>query len=187
MTILNVLITLLPIASYFALEGRKNMPSMHWPKMAPSLSLNYENDPSRMTGKWGGRRAQIVKLQDVVTLTVWLEKATYLRAECGPRALVTKRAGKGVPDPVAPLDPSFGGKLLARCSERAAGPTVFNALIQKRLSGLPRVDFVASDDHVIWTLPFLRKSGEAMEIFDALSVVADELDKFPRDGGTTRA
>jgi hypothetical protein len=187
MTPLFVLLGLLPIAVYFWREHKLATPSLQWPALGRILGLQYEANPPRMSGKWTGRPVAVESGPAGVTVSAWLSAATSLRVECGPKELVTKRAGVLVPDPVEPLDKDFRDKLLARCSDKAAGPTVFDAALQQRLAGLPHVDFVGQGTRVVWTLPVLKDPDGAEALLGALCAVADGLESFPQAGGLPRA
>jgi hypothetical protein len=185
--ILLALAALLPIALYFWRERALSTPSLQWPTLAKILGLQYEANPPRMSGKWNGRAVAVESGAAGATLTAWLSAPTRLRVECGPRELVAQRAGIVLPDPVEPIDKDFRGRLLARCSDKGAGPTVFDAALQQRLAGLPHVDFVGSETRVVWSAPALRDPDGAEAILGALCAVADGLESFPQGGGLPRA
>lgn len=187
MTALIALLALVPIGLYVWREHRMATPALQWPVLAKILGLQYESNPPRMSGKWNGRTLAVESGAAGVTATAWLAAATALRVECGPKELVTKRAGLVLPDPVEPLDAAFRDTLLARCSVKAAGPTVFDAALQQRLAGLPHVDFVGVDARVVWTVPALKDPDGAEALLGALCAVADGLESFPRSGGLPRA
>jgi hypothetical protein len=187
MTLLLLVAGLIPVGLYFWREHKTSTPSLQWPILAKILGLQYEAEPPRMSGKWNGRTAAVETSPAGVALTVWLNAPTVLRVECGPKELVAKRAGIVLPDPVEPIDRDFRDKLLARCSDKAAGPTVFDAALQQRLAGLRDVDFVGSDTRVSWTVPVLKDPDSAEAILGALCAVADGLEHFPRSGGLPRA
>jgi hypothetical protein len=134
-----------------------------------------------MTGDWGGRRVQINTLSNGVTLTMWLKTPTSVRVECGPKAVVLKRNLPIAPNPVAALEPAFE-QFLARSSDKAAGPAVFDSSLQGRLAYMSEVDFVGTDISVIWTVPHLKESADAEPILHALGAVAEALEKFPAGG-----
>ena len=186
MILLAVLGAMLPIGLYFWREHKLSTPSLQWPTLAKILGLQYEAKPPRMSGKWNGRQVAVEPVADGVTVTAWLSAATSLRVECGLPELVTKRAGIVLQDPVEPIDRAFRDKLLARCSVKAAGPTVFDAALQKRLAALPQVDFIGEDTRVVWNAPVLKDPDGAEALLGALCAVADGLESFPR-GGTPLA
>ena len=187
MSALLALVALAPIAWYFWREHKLSTPSLQWPDLRKVLGLTYEADPPRMGGNWNGRKVAIESGDAGVTLTAWLSAETSLRVECGPRALVTKRAGMLVPDAVEPVDKDFREKLLARCSDKAAGAVVFDSTMQQRLAGLPAVDFVGEQFRVVWTVPSLREVDAAEALLGALCAVADGLESFPKAGGMPSA
>lgn len=184
--LLAVLGALLPLGIYLWREHKTSTPSLQWPTLAKILGLQYEAKPPRMSGKWNGRRVAVEPAEGGVTVTAWLSAATSLRVECGPADLVTKRAGIVLQDPVEPIDRSFRDRLLARCSLKAAGPTVFDAALQQRLAALPQVDFIGEDTRVVWNAPVLKDPDGAEALLGALCAVADGLESFPR-GGTPLA
>jgi hypothetical protein len=186
MMILLALVALIPIGLFFWREHKMSTPSLQWPVLAKILNLQYEADPPRMSGNWNGRRVA-VESGPAVSITTWLNAATSLRVECGPKELVTKRAGLVLPDPVEALDRDFRDKMAARCSDKAAGPIVFDAALQKHLAALPQVDFVGEDTRVVWTAPALKDPDSAEKLLGALCAVADGLEHFPRPGGMPRA
>lgn len=184
--LLAVLAALIPIGLYFWREHKTSTPSLQWPTLAKILALQYDAAPPRMSGNWNGRRVAVESSPSGVTITAWLSAATSLRVECAAKDVVTKRAGLVLQDPVDPLDPAFRDKLLARCSVKAAGPTVFDAALQKRLAALAHVDFVGEDTRVVWNAPVLKDPDGAEALLGALCAVADGLESFPR-GGTPLA
>jgi len=181
------LLAVVPIGLYFWREHKMATPALQWPVLGKILGLQYEANPPRLSGQWNGRMVAAESAASGVTVTAWLAAATSLRVECGPKELVTKRAGLVLPDPVEPLDADFRDTLLARCSVKAAGPTVFDAALQQRLAGLPHVDFVGADTRVVWTVPTLKDPDGAEAVLGALCAVADGLESFPRSGGLPRA
>jgi hypothetical protein len=177
------LVALIPIGLYFWREHKMSTPSLQWPVLAKILGLEYDNAPPRISGNWNGRRVAVESGPgDVVLVTAWLNTATSLRVECGPKELVTRRAGLVLPDPVEALDRDFRDKMAARCSEKSAGTTVFDAALQQHLAALPEVDFVGADTRVVWTVPALKDPNSAEKILGALCAVADALEHFPRAG-----
>jgi hypothetical protein len=184
MTIIIAAVVLVAIVLFFANSIRRRTPSEQWPLLAPNLKLGYEDDPARMTGDWVGRHVQVLSLPASVSLTMWLKTPTRLRVECGPKDAVAKRPGYSSAESVAAVDAAFRDKFLARCSEKNPGAVVFDGALQIRLSDMPRVDFVGSDQSVIWTLPDLKDQAEAESIFGALRVIVDSLERFPFEGAT---
>lgn len=182
-----VLLAAVPFGLFFWREHRMATPALQWPILAGVLRLQYEAAPPRLSGSWNGRRVAVQTEDGKVTLTAWLSAATRLRVECGPKELVTKRAGIVLPDPFEAGDRAFRERLLARCSDKAAGPTVFDAAMQQRLAHLPDVDFVGQDTRVVWTVPALKTPDSAEALLGALCAVADGLESFPVPGGLPRA
>jgi hypothetical protein len=180
--LLAVLGAMLPLGIYFWREHKLSTPSLQWPVLAKILALQYDAAPPRMSGKWNGRRVAVETSPGGATVTAWLNAETSLRVECGLAELVTKRAGIVLQDPVEPIDRAFRDKLLARCSVKAAGPTVFDAAMQQRLAALTQVDFVGEDTRVVWTTPILKDPDGAEALLGALCAVADGLESFPRGG-----
>lgn len=172
----------LPAAWYFWRDHKLNTPSLQWPAMKTILGLQYEANPPRLGGTWNGRKVAIESRDGAVTVTAWLNAETSLRVECGPAALVTKRAGMLVPDAVAPAVTAFRDKLLARCSDKNAGPLVFDVTMQQRLADLPAVDFVGEQYRVVWTVPVVRDPNETEALLGALCAIADGLESFPKSG-----
>lgn len=185
--ILYVLVLLAPIAWYFWREHKLNTPSLQWPSLKKLLGLDYQADPPRMGGNWNGRKVALESGESGVTLTAWLNAETSLRVECGPKDVVTKRAGVLVPDAVAPVDAAFRDKLLARCSSKDAGAVVFDQTMQQRLAGLKAVDFVGEQYRVVWKVPVVREIDEAEALLGALCAVADGLESFPKPGAMPNA
>jgi hypothetical protein len=173
---------LIPLGLYFWVEHKTSTPSLQWPALAKILALQYDATPPRMSGSWNGRRVAVESVTGAVAVTAWLNAETSLRVECAPADVVTKRAGLVVQDPVEAIDRAFGEKLLARCSVKAAGPTVFDAALQKRLAALPHVDFTGQDTRVVWNVPVVKDPDGAEALLGALCAVADGLESFPRGG-----
>jgi hypothetical protein len=169
--LLTVLGAMIPLGLYFWIEHKTSTPSLQWPTLAKILALQYDAAPPRMSGNWNGRRVAVESGAGVVTLTAWLNGETSLRVECAPADVVTKRAGL-----------AFRDKLLARCSVKTAGSTVFDAALQKRLAALPHVDFKGEDTRVVWNVPFVKDPDGAEALLGALCAVADGLESFPRGG-----
>ena len=186
-TIVLVLIAAAPFALYFWHEHKVSTPSLQWPVLAKLLNMTCEDDPPRMHGNWNGRRVAFEATPAGATVTVWLNAATRLRVECGPIERVTRRAGIVLPDPVEPLDKTFRDKLRARCSEKAAGPTVFDVALQQRLAALPAVDFIGQGAKVTWTVPAVKDIDSVEALLGALCAVADGLESFPQGGTAPRA
>jgi hypothetical protein len=181
--LLAILGAMLPLGFYFWNEHKTSTPSLQWPALAPILGLQYAAAPPRMAGSWNGRRVAIESGAAGIRLTAFLTSPTSLRVECGPTELVKRRAGLVVQDPVEPIDRDFRDQLLARCSQKSAGTVVFDAAMQKRLAGLPHVDFVGQEASVVWAVPAVKDPDGAEALLGALCAVADGLDSFPRAGG----
>jgi hypothetical protein len=176
-----------PAAWYFWRDHQLNTPSMQWPKLKTILGLAYEADPPRLGGAWNGRKVALEAVDGAVTATAWLNAETSLRVECGPKELVTKRAGMLVPDAVEPAVAAFREKLLARCSDKPAGLLVFDATMQQRLTELPVVDFVGEQFRVIWKVPVVKDPNETEALLGALCAIADGLESFPKPGAMPNA
>lgn len=188
MTALLILLAFaLPAAWYFWRDHKLNTPSLQWPAMKSVLGLQYEADPPRLGGAWNGRKVAIESGADGVTVTAWLNAETSLRVECGPKDVVTKRAGMVVPDALVPGVTAFRDKLLARCSDRNAGALVFDATMQSRLADLPAVDFVGEQFRVVWKVPYVRDINETEALLGALCAIADGLESFPKSGAMPNA
>lgn len=185
--ILVLLACAAPFIWYFWHEHKLNTPSLQWPAMKAVLGLTYEANPPRLGGAWNGRKVAIETADGAVTVTTWLNAETRLRVECGPSELVTKRAGMLVPDAVDPSEPAFRDKLLARCSDKAAGPLVFDSTMQQRLASLPVVDFVGEQFRVVWTVPVVKDLNQTEALLGALCAVADGLESFPKPGAMPNA
>lgn len=180
--LLAVVGALVPLGLYLWTQHKTSTPSLQWPALAKILGLQYEAAPPRMSGSWNGRRVAVEAASAGVSATAWLNAATSLRVECAAKELVTRRAGLVVQDPVEPLDRAFGERLLARCSHKPAGPTVFDAALQKRLASLPHVDLIGEDTRVVWSVPVVKDPDGAEALLAALCAVADGLESFPRGG-----
>lgn len=172
-----------PVGLYFWREHKTSTPSLQWPVLGKILNLQFEDAPPRLKGSWNGRELSFEALASGgVRATAKLGAVTRLRVECGEKALVTKRAGTVVPDPVDPLLPDFRDRLLARCSDKAAGHVVFDENMQTRLVGMPDVDFVGQGSAVTWSIPALKDPDTAEAVMGALCAVADALEGFPQGG-----
>jgi hypothetical protein len=187
MSALLLLLLVAPLAMYFWREHKLSTPSLQWPSMRTALGLNYEANPPRLGGTWNGRKVAVETAEGGVTVTAWLNAETRLRVECAPKELVTKRSGMVVPDAVEPSEREFRDRLLARCSDKNAGPIVFDATMQQRLAGLRHVDFVGEQFRVVWNVPAVRELNETEALLGALCAVADGLESFPKGGGMPRA
>jgi hypothetical protein len=187
MTALVLLLAVVPFAVYFWRQHEQNTPSRRWPKLANILGMKYEPNPPRFSGTYNGRRTAVETAAAGATLSVWLAAPTRLRVECGPKDEVARRAGMVVPDPVDALDAEFGARLLARCSDKAAGPVVFDAAVQKRLAALPRVDILAEGPRAVWSVPDVADIDLLEAQLSALGALGDGLEHFPQTGGMPRA
>lgn len=173
----------IPVGLYFWREHKVTTPKLQWPVLGRILNLRFEDAPPRLSGDWNGRAVVFEALEDGrVRATAKLHAATRLRVECGEKALVTGRSGMLVPDPVDPVLPEFRDRLLARCSDKAAGPVVFDQAMQHRLADMKDVDFVGQGAAVVWTFPLLRDPDTAEAVMGALCAVADALEGFPQGG-----
>ena len=183
MTMLLILAAFaLPAGWYFWHDHKLNTPSLQWPGMKGVLGLDYEANPPRLGGARNGRKVAIEVVEGGATVTAWLNAETRLRVECGPKDVVTKRAGMVVPDALEPGVTAFRDKLLARCSDKNAGPLVFDATMQARLADLPAVDFVGEQFRVVWKVPVVRDLNETEALLGALCAIADGLESFPKSG-----
>lgn len=173
----------LPVGLYLWREHKLSTPSLQWPVLARILGLRFEDAPPRLSGSWNGRPVRIEALSPSgARASAALAAPTRLRVECGDKELVSRRAGMVVPDRVEPLAPEFRERLLARCSDKAAGPTVFDQAMQHRLALMPDVDLVGQGNAVTWTLPALRDPDTAEAVLGALCAVADALEGYPEGG-----
>jgi len=177
----------IPAAWYFWREHKLNTPSLQWPAMKGILGLEYEANPPRLGGAWNGRKIAIETGEDGAVLSAWLNAETSLRVECGPKDLVTKRAGMLVPDALEPAVAEFRDRLLARCSDKNAGQIVFDATMQQRLAALRSVDFVGEQFRVVWKVPAVREIDETEALLGALCAIADGLESFPKSGAMPNA
>jgi hypothetical protein len=177
----------LPFIWYFWREHKLSTPALQWPDMKGVLGLQYDANPARLSGSWNGRKVAIESLEGAVTVTAWLNAETRLRVECGPKELVTRRAGMLVPDAVDPVDTAFRDKMLARCSDKPAGALVFDATMQQRLVSLPAVDFIGEQFRVVWTVPVVRDLDQTEALLGALCAIADGLESFPKTGAMPNA
>jgi hypothetical protein len=84
-----------------------------------------------------------------------------------------------VPDPVATSDPSFDERLLARCSDKALGPAVFDAVLRQRLLSHPHVDIVGMGDNVKWLVPSANDPDQLEGMLEILGVLATEMERLP--------
>ena len=184
---LNALLVLgfgvVPVSLYFWREHKISTPSLQWPTLGKILNLSFSDAPPRLEGNWNGRELSFEALAaGGVRSTAKLNAATRLRVECGEKAVVTKRAGMVVPDRVEPILPEFRDRLLARCSDKAAGPVVFDEAMQHRLAGMPEVDVVGQGTAVVWTFSSLKDPDTAESVMGALCAIADALEGYPQGG-----
>ncbi len=177
---------LAPLAWYFWRERELRTPSRRWPRLAGLLGLAYEASAPRMSGTWNGRRVAVETAPGGATLTVWLSRPTRLRVECGPKDEVSRRAGILIPDPVEPLDADFRARLLARCSDKAAGPVVFDAALQRRLAGAD-LDATGAETRVIGRTALVADIDRLENQLACLCALADGLEQFPAPGGPPHA
>ncbi|MBI3288624.1 MAG: hypothetical protein HYZ74_03795 [Elusimicrobia bacterium] len=181
--VLCVVFGAIPVAWYLWRAHTVNTPSLRWPVLAKILNLKYESGPARMAGVWNGRKVAFEAGAGSVTVSAWLNAPTRLRVECGAKDVVAGRAGMLVPDAVEPRDAGFRDRLLARCSDKAAGAVVFDVTLQQRLAALAAVDFIGEQQRVAWTVPAVRDIDEAEALLGALCAVSDGLESFPHSGG----
>lgn len=181
--LLVVAFGVVPVGLYFWKEHKTSTPKLQWPILGKILNLKFEDLPPRLSGNWNGRELGFEALADGrVRAVAKLSAATRLRVECGEKPVVTQRAGMLVPDPVEPILPEFRDRLLARCSDKAAGPVVFDEAMQHRLAGMREVDFVGQGVSVAWTISALKDPDTAEAVMGALCAVADALEGYPQGG-----
>ena len=185
--LLSVVFGGIPIAWYFWREHKLSTPSLQWPGMCKILGLEYEANPPRMAGTWNGRKVVFEAAANGATVTAWLAAPSRLRVECGPTEVVTRRSGMLVPDAVEAVDRDFRDKLLARCSDKAAGVIVFDSTMQQRLASMPAVDFVGQESRVSWTVPLVCDVNATEALLGALCAIADGLESFPQSGAKPNA
>lgn len=178
-TLLIALGVLAPIAYLVYNQMHANTPSLRWPKLAPMLKLNYVARPVSMEGKWNGRDVSVVLLDNGVAVSAKVNRVSRLRVEVAAKDVVTQRAGMVVPDPVATNDPAFDDRLLARCSDKALGPAVFDAVLRQRLLSHPHVDIVGMGDNVKWLAPSANDPDRLEGMLEILGVLATEMERLP--------
>ncbi len=177
--LLLVLGVLVPVAYLFYTQMQASAPSMRWPKVARMLKLEYSEDPPTMQGVWNGKKVAVVHLGTSAKATALLARRSCLRVEVGPKDLVTKRAGMIVADPVETGDPAFDARLLARCSDKAQGPAIFDPVLRQRLMAQAHVDIVGQEDGVQWTVPTANDPDQLEGMLEILGVLATEMERFP--------
>lgn len=165
-----------PAAYYFMREKRLKTPAVHWPRLAPILRLDYKPDPPRMTGKWNGRHVEVKQDGRLVKITAFIPRPSRLRVEVGPKEEVARRAGVLVPDPVATGDQAFDGRLLARCSDKAAGARLFDSPMRRRILEQETIEILGQGDRVAWSVPFAYNPDVLEPIFEVVTLIAEEME-----------
>lgn len=175
----GILLVLLPFVLYFWTRLRVSTPKLQWGLVAGPLRLRFEDNPPRILGDWEGRHVAVQEHGTAVLVTMGLSQPSRLRVEVGPREEVAKRAGMIVPDPVHTGDQAFDQRLLARCSDRAAGQAVFDPAMRQNLMTLPVVDALGAGDKVQWRLPELQDPDTLERVLQVMTAVANEMERYP--------
>lgn len=164
---------------YFVRLQRATKPSIVWKRLAAACDLNFDAAGPSLEGTHEGRKVAVADLKGSAKIALQLKRRSRLRVEAGPKAVVTKRAGLVVPDPVATGDFGFDERFLVRCSDKAAGERMMESAMRQRLSALPDVDFIGQDDSVQWTVPLLNDSEVLDEILACMTAIAAEMESYP--------
>ena len=179
LTLIGILIVVLPFVLYFWTQLKVSTPSLQWPAIAGPLKLQFADNPARILGDWEGRHMTVEIQGTGVLVSMRLSQPSRLRIEVGPKEEVAKRAGMVVPDPVATGDSAFDLRLLARCSDRAAGQEIFEAALRQNLMAQPIVDVLGAGDKVQWRLPTLRNCETLERLLQVMTILATEMERFP--------
>jgi hypothetical protein len=170
---------LFPIIMYLLKQAKTSTPSLQWPALAGVLKFQYQSQPPRMLGDWEGRHAGAELHNGKVLVTLQLSQPSRLRVEVGPKAEMEARAGMVMPDRVATGDLEFDARLLARCSERAAAQSIFEATLRQRLMAQPNVEMIGVGDKVQWILPDLKDCETLEHVLEVMTAIASEMERFP--------
>lgn len=176
---LAVLFVAISAGVYYARKRKLSTPSLQWPVLAPILDMHYAADPPSLSGQWNGRSVRLAQLPDGIVASAPLSGTSRLRFEIGARELVAKRAGMIVPDPVPTGDAAFEERFLARCNDPAAGAAILEPVLRQRLLSFPHVDILGEKSVVLWRLPEARDPDTVEFVFDILTVIAAEMERFP--------
>ena len=173
------LLAMLPVIVYFARQVKMSTPKLQWPTLAEVLNLKFTDGPPRLLGDWEGRHVAVDLHGEGVLVTMQLIRPSRLRVEVGPREVVTQRSGMIVPDPVATGDSRFEERLLARCSEREAGLTIFEPAMRQIIMDQEIVDALGVGDKVQWRLPELKQPHVLEGVLQVMTAVAAEMERYP--------
>ena len=177
--LLAVVLVAIPMGIYYWREHKLSTPGLQWPVLAPILKLDYTPNPPRLYGTRNGRQVTIDVHQRGARVATILARPSRLRVEVGPKDEVTARAGMVVPDPVVTGDLAFEERLLARCSDKNAGQQLFDPVLRQRLMAQPQVDILGQGAMVQWVVPVVKYPDPAEDLLDPLTVIAEEMERFP--------
>jgi hypothetical protein len=177
--LLAIVLVAIPMGIYYWREHKLSTPSLQWPVLASILKLDYTPDPPRLHGSRNGRQVTIDVHKGGVRVATILARPSRLRIEIGPKDEVTARAGMVVPDPVGTGDHAFDERLLARCSDKNAGLQLLDPVLRQRLMAQPQVDILGQGAMVQWVVPVIKHPDPAEDLLDILTVVAEEMERFP--------
>ena len=175
----GLIAALLPFILLAMRHFKTSTPSLQWPGLAGILKFQYQDKPPRLFGQWEGRNVTIELHNERVLVTMQLAQPSRLRVEVGPKEEVARRAGMIVPDPVLTRDPAFEDRLLARCSDKSVGPSIFDPTLRQRLMSLPFVEALGVSDKVQWMLPELSQAEGLERVLEVMTAIASELESFP--------
>jgi len=169
----------LPLGLFYVREYKMSTPRLQWPVLASILKLAYEPTPPRMLGTRNGRNVTIDIYKTGARVATILNRPSRVRIEIGPKDEVTARAGMVVPDPVVTSDSDFDERLLARCSDKAAGLALLDPVLRQRLMAQPIVEILGQGTMVQWLLPGVKQPDPTEDVLDILTVLAEEMERYP--------
>jgi hypothetical protein len=176
---LLILLALIPFIIYFARQIKTTTPSLQWPVLAQILKFQYQDKPPRLLGDFEGRHVSAEPHNGGVLVSMQLSRPSRLRVEVGPREDVARRAGMIVPDPVMTGDAAFEARLLARCSDKAAGVSIFDPALRQNILAQPFVDSLGIGDKIQWMLPELKEPETLERVLEVMTAIAAEMERFP--------
>ena len=180
MTVLLIVVfAIVPVGIYYYRQWVMSQPRLQWPVLAKLSNLQFEDKPPRLSGKWNGWNVAVDVYRGGARVAALLPQASRLRIEIGPREEVTRRAGMVVPDPVLTGDHVFEERLLARCSDKAAGLKIMEPALRQRLFSMKAVEILGKGQMVQCLLPELRDPDSLDHALDILTVIAEEMMNFP--------
>lgn len=151
--LIAIVVAAIPIAVFVLRESRYRNPAARWPRLAESLSFEYQDAPPRLRGRWKDREVLLTSQGEVSLMCAATRPSGSYRVEAGPKEALEKEAGMVVPDRVALNDTRLAQALLARAFPSEFAPAL-DLVILNKLAAFPGARILAVPGRVELRLPF---------------------------------